>query len=286
MPGITSSSIAPLRADRGLTGAARALGCFAIALGAAQLLVPDRVAKVIGVPRNRWLLRLLGARELASGLGLLSRRGPAGWLWARVAGDALDLALLGAALAGRGLRARTVAATAAVAGVTALDLFACRQVTRRPATTSQQRTLTIGASADQLYRSWRDPATLARLMEPFAQVTTSDGRVRWSLALPRSGRRPVEWQTEVVEDSPGTVVRWREPGAQGLPRNEGAISFRPAPANRGTEVTLQLALAQAWAPDLALKVALEKVLRRFKSLVETGEIPTVDRNPSARAARS
>ena len=39
-------------------------------------------------------MRLVGAREIASGFGILAQNKPTPWLWSRVGGDAMDLALL------------------------------------------------------------------------------------------------------------------------------------------------------------------------------------------------
>ena len=107
------------------------LGWFGIGLGAALLLMPDTMAKLIGVRHHDTLLRLIGAHELASGLGILTQSEPTGWLWGRVAGDALDLSLLTSALQSPGNgRLRTAAALASVLGVTLLDLVASLQQTK------------------------------------------------------------------------------------------------------------------------------------------------------------
>src|SRR5687768_4960025 len=74
------------------------LGWFSVALGAAELLLPGGLASVAGVRKHRMLFRLLGIRELVSGVGILTRKNSTPWLWSRVAGDAMDLALLGTAL--------------------------------------------------------------------------------------------------------------------------------------------------------------------------------------------
>lgn len=104
------------------TGLATALGWFSVGLGLAQLVAPDRVSRLIGVKRHPVLMRFLGLRELVSGVGILTQHKPTGFLWARVAGDAMDLALLGSALTTqRGAHGKTAAATAAVAGMTVID---------------------------------------------------------------------------------------------------------------------------------------------------------------------
>jgi hypothetical protein len=106
---------------------ARALGWFSIGLGVAELASPGRVGRMIGLRNHRKIMRAFGAREIASGVGILARPNRAGWLWSRVAGDALDLAFLAAAMRSEESRRNRVAiATAAVAGVTTLDVMASR----------------------------------------------------------------------------------------------------------------------------------------------------------------
>jgi hypothetical protein len=103
------------------------LGLFSIGLGLAEVLAPRQMADRTGV-RYPGLIRAFGLREIATGLAILADRRPAGWLWGRVAGDALDLAALGAAYAEGNPddRRKAAVAAAAVLGVTALDVL-CAQ---------------------------------------------------------------------------------------------------------------------------------------------------------------
>ena len=79
---------------------ARGLGWFSIGLGLAELLAPRGIARVAGLRGNTGSIRLFGLREIASGIAIFTQgRRPAGAVWSRVAGDALDLACLGAAFA-------------------------------------------------------------------------------------------------------------------------------------------------------------------------------------------
>jgi hypothetical protein len=104
---------------------ARNLAVFSLGLGLAELLAPRKVARLIGVSEeHERLLQALGLREIASGLGILQGN-PAHFLWSRVAGDAMDLALLAAARRSeRSDGHRIGVAMVAVAGATALDLLA------------------------------------------------------------------------------------------------------------------------------------------------------------------
>src|SRR5690242_5516170 len=106
---------------------ARRLGWFSIGLGVSAFLAPRQVARLIGVKGHHGLIRLIGLREITSGVGILGLPKPSRWVQSRVGGDAMDLALLGSALISNGTaKGKVVASTAAVAGVTALDVM-CRR---------------------------------------------------------------------------------------------------------------------------------------------------------------
>jgi len=125
---------------------AAGLGGFGIGLGLAELLVPLTMARMLGLaePLAReiptasppasvvWVLRALGARDIVSGVGVLTQPRPAGWLWSRVAGDAIDLSLLGAAFGGlhRTNRPRLAGTMITALGISALDLVAAVHFTR------------------------------------------------------------------------------------------------------------------------------------------------------------
>jgi hypothetical protein len=123
----------------------RGLGWFSIGLGLTELLAPRKLAQAIGVSENHdALIRMLGAREITSGLALLARPKPTTWMWSRVAGDIMDLSLLGAAVSNvesRPLRVsgsrdsdrrRLTVAIAAVAGITLIDLLVSVRLTQKP----------------------------------------------------------------------------------------------------------------------------------------------------------
>lgn len=111
------------------TRLARALGWFSIGLGLAEILAPRAMSRIIGVGEDSpRLMPLMGAREMATGVGLLASTDPTPWLWMRVVGDAIDLSLLGKAITEDDSRPGCVQRTmAAVAGVAALDVLSAIQ---------------------------------------------------------------------------------------------------------------------------------------------------------------
>lgn len=106
-------------------GLARALGWFSVGVGAAELLAPERITEFLGMNEDRAeMVRFCGLGRVAGGLGMLSQRDPAPWVWSRVAGDFVDIAGLATTLSSRNpQRNRVAGALAVVAGVTALDLL-------------------------------------------------------------------------------------------------------------------------------------------------------------------
>jgi uncharacterized membrane protein len=125
---------------------AAGLGWFGIGLGLAEVLTPEWVANLAGTSGHNTLIRLLVIREIASGLGILKQMRPEGWLWGRVAGDAMGLSLLCATLLSpESHKERTVLALLAVLGVTGLDVLCSLQHSCSPDTmlgTSWRRALT------------------------------------------------------------------------------------------------------------------------------------------------
>lgn len=101
---------------------AQGLGIFSLALGILEITMARQLSRGLGV--NDWLLRACGVREIATGIGVLASTDRTPWLAARVAGDALDIATLAAALPGNERKANVAIALGAVAGATVLDIGA------------------------------------------------------------------------------------------------------------------------------------------------------------------
>nr|HET7859457.1 hypothetical protein [Caldimonas sp.] len=106
---------------------ARALGWFSIGLGLAELAMPRRLARVAGMPNVPTLTRVYGLREIGTGIGILTSKDPAPWLWGRVAGDALDVATVGAGLVTAGRPLRTIGSIAMLLGIAYLDMKVAEQ---------------------------------------------------------------------------------------------------------------------------------------------------------------
>jgi uncharacterized membrane protein len=283
------------RARARTQGLDQALACVSIGLGLIEVLAPRRFGRLIGAGEHPTLMRLCGLREIASGVGLLSPRTSANAAASRLAGDALDFALLGAAFASPDARrTRLTLAATTVLGVAAIDAYAAR----RHAGSARMRageempvsvSLAINSTPEKLYAFWRDFENLPRFMEHLEAVTRIDDRTsRWVAKGPAGTR--VQWEAEVVEDRPSELITWRTRPDSDI-QHRGAVSFERASDGRGCIVHVELvyaapggiagaALAKALGeePDLQIR----RDLRALKQLLETGEVATTRGQPTGR----
>ncbi|HML28509.1 MAG TPA: hypothetical protein PKE16_06680, partial [Hyphomicrobium sp.] len=125
----------------GIDRLAKSLAWFGIGLGAIELVGARRVSRYLGLEGagSEAVIRTFGAREIVAGIMTLSTEKKLG-LWARVAGDGLDMAALLVALqASRGQRGNVKLALLAVLGAAALDLYAAGQVSARSSRVGKPR---------------------------------------------------------------------------------------------------------------------------------------------------
>jgi uncharacterized membrane protein len=277
------------------------LGWFSLGLGVAQMAAPGAVARLIGLrddDRSRLWMRVVGVRELAAAAGILSRRRPAGWVWARVAGDGMDLALLGAGLAAKQRDAGRVAgAAAAVTGIAAADAFTGVRMGRAPEPPDKEPAMkmkgaiTVRRSPEEVYGFWRDFANFPQFMTHLESVTVSgDRRSHWKASGPAG--RSFEWDAEITDDRPNELIAWRSLEGANVP-NSGSVRFMPAPRDQGTEIRLEMeyeppggavgaAVARLFGQEPATQA--DDDLRRFKQVMETGTVVRSDGSPEGTRA--
>lgn len=277
-------------------GLATFLGWFSVGLGAAELLAPRGVARLIGLKpttSSSAVLRLAGLRELASGVGILSNPKSKEWVGSRIGGDAVDVALLGVALAKSHKPQRALLAGAAVLGVTALDIRGTEQLARsRKAPTPEimqergipvLKSVTIERPRHEVYAFWRNFTNLPHFMRHLESVEiTGDRRSHWVAQGPAGAR--AEWDAELTEERENDLIAWRSLGGAEV-YNAGTVRFRDAPGNRGTVVTVEMHYAP---PGGYIGAAILRLfrrepgqevfedLRRLKQVLETGDVVLSD----------
>ena len=221
---------------------------------------------------ERWL-------SMAAGTGLalygLSRRKTAGWV----------LAALGGMLIRRGAtgHCQTYEAFGVNTAGTGED---SRRALGGQAGAHVQESVTINRPIEELYRFWRNLENLPQFMHHLESVErVTDTLSRWRAKGP--GGTTVEWNAEIINEVPNQVIGWRSIEGSDVV-SAGSVNFDDAGAGRGTRVTVHLqysppggkvgaAVARLLGRDAATEIRED--LRRFKQLVETGEVPSTQGQP-------
>ena len=293
-PGMARSSEYISMTDRRI---ARGLGWFSLGLGIPQVLMPGRVNRLAGLDNTlfrRQVMRMMGLREITAGVGIFgSQPKPAEWLWARTAGDVVDLLLLTSAFKNPANRkGRLMFATANVLGVTAVDVMQARKHTEALKASGEEMALkgrtsiTVNRPAEEVYRYWKDFQNLPKFMFHLEAVEPKgEDRYHWVAKAPLG--QTVEWDADVVEDIPNEMIAWRSTEDADVP-NSGSVRFVPAPGDRGTEVIVELdyqlpggaigdTIARMFGEEPQQQIKDD--LRRFKQVVETGEVVRSEGSP-------
>ena len=142
---------------------------------------------------------------------------------------------------------------------------------------------TVGKPRHELYAFWRDFDNLPKFMRHLKSVTLVDKtRSHWVTEGPAGST--VAWDADVINDKPDELIAWHSL-AGGDVDTAGSVRFLDAPAGRGTEVKVSMTYVP---PGGKLGAVVAKLfgksgeaqvrddLRRFKQLMEAGEIPTID----------
>jgi uncharacterized membrane protein len=229
---------------------ATALGWVSIALGASELVAPRRFARVIALSNaDTSTIRTIGALKVGSGVAILAAQ-----------------------------------------RFSSADRGALYQ--RRVTSVHVEEVATINKPVMDVYRSWKNFESFPRFMRHLESVhMLSNGRSRWRATAPAG--TTVEWDAELVEDREGELIAWRSLEGSQI-HNSGTVQFRPAPGARGTEVRVRLdyrppagrlGRGVAWLFGEEPEQQIREDLRRFKQLMETGEVAISDGSGFWRAAK-
>jgi uncharacterized membrane protein len=171
-------------------------------------------------------------------------------------------------------------------GVSTAEETSTRRALSGPRGVHVEQSVTINKPVDELYAFWRNLENLPRVMSHLQLVdVTGEGRSRWVAKAPAG--RTVEWYAEIINDVPNKVIGWRSiEGSEVV--NAGSVNFDPQPGDRGTIVRVHLQYEPpggklgswiAWLFGEEPSIQVRDDLRRFKQLLETGEVATAEGQP-------
>ncbi len=195
----------------------------------------------------------------------------------------------GAALTVFGVSRKSLsgAALAAAGGFLVFQGFRESHKSARPI--HVERSFTINKPVADVYNFWRNFENLPRFMRHLHSVkTTGDKTSHWQARAPLG--MSIGWDAEIIDERPNDYILWRSLEG-GSVQHRGSVQFRNAPWEGGTEIIVSLDYRPPVGKAGALFARLfgenpeqqiREDLRRFKQLMEAGEIPTTEGQPSGR----
>lgn len=153
--------------------------------------------------------------------------------------------------------------------------------------------MTVESPVEEVYAYWRQLENLPGFMRHIASVEQiDDHHSRWVARLPTG--ITLEWRARIIEEREDELLAWQSEQGSDI-YNEGFVTFRPVFGGEGTEIHAHL-IYQPPAGEIGARIAgffenlqaqfVREDLRSFKRLMETGELPTVQGQPSARPGRA
>ena len=137
----------------------------------------------------------------------------------------------------------------------------------------------INRPRDELYTFWRRFENLPHFMNNLKAVTVDGDRSEWIVKGPMGD---LTLTSQITEDAPGRRIAWTSADDSQI-RHEGWVSFDDNRFGRGTEVRLFVSYDPpggargkfvAKVAQHEPRIQARRELRRFKQLMETGEIST------------
>ena len=152
------------------------------------------------------------------------------------------------------------------------------------------RSLTIQKPRKELYAYWRKLENLPNFMKHLKEVSQTGGKTsHWEARIP-GDIGTIEWEAEVTQEKENELIAWQSLEDSDID-NAGEVRFKDAPAGRGTVVQATISYrppagsvggGAARMLNPVFKQVVKEDLRRFKRLMEAGEIPTIDGQTSGR----
>jgi len=165
-----------------------------------------------------------------------------------------------------------------VAGAVAAAVVV-RSISKRPRRYSGmklKRSIEVDRPAAELYAFWRQVENLPKLADVLTSVESIGGPwSRWTIH--RAGTQ-LSWESEVTVDRENEMIGWRS--KEGAPvETAGYVRFEPGRVGTVVRVALEYSLPAGKIGAALASIfgsrpgaIIEDALRRFKQLMETGEV--------------
>ena len=150
-----------------------------------------------------------------------------------------------------------------------------------------EESITINRPIGEVYRFWRNFENLPQFMQHLESVAVREAGLSHWVARGPAGML-VEWDARIINEIDDRLIAWQSVEGSTI-ATAGSVNFDET-AN-GTRVRIhfqysppagRLGAAVAWVFGEEPGLQVHEDLRRFKQLLETGEIPTTEGQPSGR----
>ena len=195
----------------------------------------------------------------------------------------------GGALTAFGISRKSLGGTALAMAGGYLIYRAATHQQQGPEQVHVQRSVTIMRPVQEVYSYWRKFENLPNIMTHLESVRPTEGRYsHWVARGPMNAK--VEWDAEIIDERENEFIVWRSCAGADI-ENRGSVQFTSVFNGEGTELSVALdyappagklgvAFAQMFGKNPEQQVRED--LRAFKALLEAGEVPTIDGQPSGR----
>ena len=196
--------------------------------------------------------------------------------------------LSGGALTGFGISRKSWGG-AALAAAGGLLIYRAATYNKQPHNIHVQKSVTLMKPVAEVYSFWRNFENLPQIMTHLDSVKVIDQRYsHWIARGPVNSR--IEWDAEIIDERENEFLVWRSCAGADV-ENRGSVQFTSALNGEATELIVAIdyappagrvgaAFAKLFGEEPEQQVRED--LRHFKALMETGEIPTIDGQPSGR----
>lgn len=154
-----------------------------------------------------------------------------------------------------------------------------------------EESITVLASAQDLYNFWRDFTHFTLFTDQLESVAIlSETKSHWVWKALK-GKKTIEWDCEIIQDIPNSLIAWRTTHATMNLQHSGRVEFVQLPFNRGTVVNVKLAydLPGGKFTEFVEKMLgesphrnLQLNLFKLRSYFEAHDIPTVEGQSAGR----
>jgi len=139
-----------------------------------------------------------------------------------------------------------------------------------------KRSIEVGRSPAELYAFWRDVENLPKITDVLASVESmGETWSRWTI---RGVGTELTWDSEITADRENEMIGWRSKEGSSI-ETAGYVRFSPGRDGTVVRVALEYSLPAGKIGAALASIfgnrpgaVIEDALRRFKQLMETGEV--------------